>query len=231
MSLLTSLIDKQDSFEIVRDAIYSILTNEISNQMALATLASKDPALWEVEIYQEHSNAFEKYLRQEADATPLANIWLANMNYDPAASNSQQRVRVEALYNIDLYAYGVGAENETTGGQYLGDVQAALKLHRAMRLVRNILSSPTYRYLHLKFEDNGKQYNLVEKTRIENYQIFQPQLGENPVQNVIAGRLSFRVVFNEFGILSQPENIEFISVDVKRSSDDFLLAEADYDYT
>ena len=43
---IQALIDKQDSFEIVRDKIGLILASESASQQALATAAAKDPDLW-----------------------------------------------------------------------------------------------------------------------------------------------------------------------------------------
>ena len=43
---MLSLIDKQDSFEIVRDKIALILANEIASQQVLAKADSRNPDDW-----------------------------------------------------------------------------------------------------------------------------------------------------------------------------------------
>ena len=53
---LPSLIDKQDSFEIVRDQIAGILYENQLAQQALAVTAGKDPALWELRVFTEATN-------------------------------------------------------------------------------------------------------------------------------------------------------------------------------
>ena len=57
------LIDKQDSFEIVRDQIAAILKTEITSQIALATTAGKpNPDDWKLRIFSERANPWEQFL-------------------------------------------------------------------------------------------------------------------------------------------------------------------------
>ena len=60
--MISELIDKQDNFEIVRDQIAAILVNEVASQMALATAEAKDPEDWNLQIFTERSNPWEKWL-------------------------------------------------------------------------------------------------------------------------------------------------------------------------
>ena len=73
---IPTLIDKQDTFEIVRDQIATILVTEIVSQQALAVADGKDPDLWKVRIYTERSNAWEQFLEvPPVDESPICNIW------------------------------------------------------------------------------------------------------------------------------------------------------------
>ena len=73
-----ALIDRQDTFEIIRDQIAALLATEISNQQALASAAGKDPDLWKLRIYLERMNAWEAWLNDQSDLSPLVNIWFAS---------------------------------------------------------------------------------------------------------------------------------------------------------
>ena len=61
--------------------------------------------------------------------------------------------------------------------------------------------------------------------------IFQPQQNDRPVENIVAGRVAFRVVFNEFSPQVTGDILEFLAVSVKRAEDGSIYFDADYDYT
>ena len=70
MSLIPDLIDKEDTFEIVRNQIALILANESASQVALATTAGKpDPNLWALKVYTERSNPWEQALNDKTART------------------------------------------------------------------------------------------------------------------------------------------------------------------
>jgi hypothetical protein len=58
--LIQGLIDKQDTSELIRDNIVSILASEVQSQMQLADDAGKDPLHWKLRIFKEASNPFEQ---------------------------------------------------------------------------------------------------------------------------------------------------------------------------
>lgn len=220
--MIDTLIDKQDTFEIVRDQIGAILVTEVANQMALATAAAKDPDDWKLRVFLERSNPWEQFLNDPTDLSPLVNVWFDNSSFDPAASNISERQKCEATYNIDCIGYGQSAD-EPGGGHIPGDRQAAFESQRALRLVRNILMAATYTYLGLR--------GAVWSRWPQSITVFQPQIDTQTVGQVLGARLALRVVFNEFSPQVTPETLELVSVDIKRSSDNQLLLTADYDYT
>jgi hypothetical protein len=222
MAVLDSLIDKQDTFEIVRDQIGSILALEVANQKALATTAGEDPALWDLEIFLERANNWEKFLN-DASEVPIVNVVFNSLNIDDSASVRSNRQKADGLYNIYCYAYGLSQDDDVGGGHIAGDRLAYFELHRTIRLVRNILMASQNTYLQL-------QGTVIER-RIDAIEVFDPTFAENPVQNVVAARIGLRVLFNEFTPQSTPETLELLSVDVKRTEDGQIIAEADYDYT
>lgn len=219
--MIPTLIDKQDSFEIVRDEIAAILALETANQQALATAAGKDPELWKLRVYTERSNPWEAWLNSQADSSPIVNVWFDTASYNGAASDTLERQMAEATYNVDVYGLGISASNGT--GHVPGDQEAAEEAHRAARLVRNILMAAEYAYLG--------QRGLVGKRWPQSLTSFQPQMTDNAIQQVVAVRLAFVVQFNEFAPQVESQPLELLSVDVKRAEDGAIVAEADFDYT
>lgn len=218
--MIDTLIDKQDSVEIVRDQIAAILALESASQMSRAVLASKDPELWKLRVYQERSNPWE--LLDERDVSPIVNVWWESSSFDGAASNILERQKSSAVINIDCYGYG-RSENDPAGGHTAGDQNAAETVQRAVRLVRNILMAATYTYLGLR--------GLVWKRWPESISIFQPQQDNQNCNHVVGARLAMRVDFNEFSPQVTPVELELLSVQVLRDEDGFLLVQTDYDYT
>jgi hypothetical protein len=128
----------------------------------------------------------------------------------------------EATYNIDCYGYGVSTDIPQ-GGHDPADMIASLECQRAVRLVRNILMSATYRWLGLQ--------GTVWDRWVSNINMFQPNTDQPNVQKVVACRISLRVNFSEFAPQITPEVLELLFVDITRASDGQLYAEAEYDYT
>lgn len=220
--MIAELIDKQDNFEVIRDQIAAILATEVANQMALATAGGKVPDDWKLRIFSERSNPWEQLLNEQIDRSPIVNVWFDNSNFDPAASNISERQKTEGVFNIDCYGYGISSD-EVGGGHNPGDKEAAFEVHKALRLVRNILMAAEYTYLGLR--------GVVWQRWPQSITVFQPQLDGRQMQQIVGARLAFRVVFNEFSPQVVPETLELVSVDVKRTEDGEIVVEADYDYT
>lgn len=216
------LIDKQDTFEIVRDQIAAILATEIASQQALATAASKDPALWKLRIYTERANPWEQFLNNQADQSPLVNVYFDTSNFNASASNIVERQQVSATYNLDIIGYGQAAD-VPAGGHKPGDKEAAFAAQRAVRLVRNILMAGEYTYLDLR--------GTVWKRWVQSVTSFQLPLDANPAQRLHGARIAFVVDFNELSPQVQGDTLELISTTVTRADDGEILINADYDYT
>lgn len=216
------LIDKQDTFEIIRDQIAQLLADEVVNQMALATTAGKDAALWDLKIYTERSNPWEQFLNDPTKITPIVNVWFENESFDKAKSNVIERQTGTGVFNIDCYGFAV-SEDDAGGGFLPGDREAAFTAQRAVRLVRNILMAAENTYLQLP---RGTAWDRIPQA----ITIFQPALGGNQAQQVVGARLAFNVSYNEFSPQTAGEILELVSIDVKRAEDGEILAEADYTY-
>jgi hypothetical protein len=216
------LIDKQDTFEIVRDEIAAILATEIASQEALAA-GEPDPTLWKLRVFLEATNPWEQFQENlPVDTSPIVNVWYDNSSFDMGSGNTVESQTAEAIYNIDCYGLGVSSD-DGAGGHNLGDREAAFTVHRALRLVRNILMAAEYTYLGLR--------KTVYRRWVQSVTVFQPQIDNQAAQNIAGARLALRVRFGEFSPQVTGEILELISVTVRRTEDGEIVILADYDHT
>ncbi len=220
--MIQTLIDKQDSFEIIRDQIAAILAAEVVSQKQKATDAGKDPALWDFKVYTERSNPWESYLNDTAELTPIVNVWYDNSVFSETQSNIVEKQATDGIFNIDCYAVANSSDN-VAGGHNPGDKEAAFAVQRVLRLVRNILMSAEYTYLGLR--------GLVWQRWPQTVTAFQPQQDRGNVRPVIAARIGFKVKFNEFSPQISGDMLELLSAQVTRAEDGEILLDADYGYT
>ena len=219
---LPELIDKQDNYEIIRDQIAAILLVNTTEQQNLATAEAKDPALWAFEVYTERYRPWEKWLNQEADQTPIVNVWFENSTFIESASNISERQKCEGIYNIDIYAPGY-AQDEVGAGHKAADEQAALNSQRIMRLVRNILMAAENTYLQAR--------GLVWQRWPQSITSFQPNIDSVTTFALVGMRLAFRVGFNELSPQVPLETLELLAFQLLRDGDGLVYFDAEYDYT
>jgi hypothetical protein len=222
---LTALIDKVDNKELVRDQIAAILLVESTGQQALARSLGKDPDLWKLRIYTEASSPWEAFLGQDVDGSklpvdtsPIVNVWWQSSEDDASASNTVERQKVTAIFNIDCHGYAVSRASED--GHDSGDVLAAREAQRAERLVRNILMAGHYTYLELR--------KIVWRRWRNSSSAFQPSIDNRAVQNVMGVRMALQVEFNEFSPQAEGQPIEAIALEIKRLSDGLIYLTANY---
>jgi len=219
---IQSLIDKQDTYEVIRDQIAAILLAETTSQQALATGEGKDPDLWAFDVYVERFNPWERWQNDRSEGTPIVNVWYESDSTDLGASEMAYRQKHDGLFHVDCYARGVSKADGGTG-HVPGDKAAVLEAQRVTRLVRNILMASTYTYFGLR--------KTVWRRFVQNRVIFQPTYNDRPVQQVMAGRLTFAVEFSEYSPQYEGETLELISAQVKRADDGKVYFTADYDVT
>jgi hypothetical protein len=220
---IETLIDKFDTFELVRDQIAAILVVESAAQMVLAANAvptPKDPNLWKLRVFTERSNPWSHFIDDSpADTSPIVNVSFDGATYDMSKSNVVERQHSVGIFHIDCLGYGKSAD-VVAGGHQPGDELAAFEAQRALRLVRNILMAGTYTYLGMQ--------KVVGRRWPQSVNIFQPQDDGHHMQNVVAARLALQVEFNEFSPQVQGQIIELISLRVLRAETGQLLLRTDY---
>ena len=216
--MITSLIEKKDTFQIVRDQIAAILKLNVTNQMSLAAASGKDETLWDLRVFSERNNPWEEFQDAEGPKPPIVNVWYDSSDFDDAGSSSVNNQKTNAMYNVDIYACGVSAE--TAEGHSSGDESAALTLHNAACLVRNILMAGVYTYLGLRGTVWGRKVTAVN--------IFQPSADNATVQNIIGARISFRVAFTEESPQVDSVLLEAIAIQVDRAENGEILVQMEY---
>lgn len=227
--LINTLIDKNDTFEVVRDQIAYILKTNVEEQKVLAAAALKDPADWDLRIFLERSNPFEEFLQDNpASTSPIVNIWYDTQGFDRRKGNVVSRQQSDTTFNIDVYGYGVSASDGGTG-QTVGDKTSALEAQRGVRLVRNILMADINTYLQLP-RGNVEGGGFAGRW-IDNIQSFQPEIDERPVANVRALRISFSTSFNEFSPQQVYEILETIGLSVYRKETGEVYFTKEIDFT
>ena len=223
------LIDKHDNFEIIGLQVAAILASETIAQQALAVTAGKDSELWKFDVFSEKFNPFEVF-QDDPEATPLVNVWYDTSNFNPKDGDPVTKQKDDAIFNIDAYT-AVQASNNVAGGHNPGDESSVLALHRIIRLVRNIIMHPDNTYLKLTQTVGSRTGNLIGRRWINSKEIFQPQIGDRPIQGVIACRLSLSVSFPEIPVVEDFETLQIVGVIAKRASDGKVILEADFDTT
>lgn len=217
---ILELIDKKDNAWTIRDEIAAILALESAKQQELATAGGKDPRLWALRVFIERSNPYAEFetAPEQLDATPIVNVWFDSSSVQLGASDLVERQRLEGVFNIDVYGYGVSEESVT--GHIPGDERAARELQRAVQLVRNIIHAGAYTYLGLR--------GTVARRYAQTITAFQPQIDGRTVQQVQAARIALRVEFNEFSPQVQGQPLELIFVSVKRKENGQLFFDVQY---
>lgn len=224
---LTTLIDKTDNVEIIRDQIGVILVEEIANQQVLAVVASQDPSLYNLKVYIERHNPIEDWLNLNPESTnlndfvPRVNISFDQSSVQKNASDTVKTQRFVGTFNIDVY--GLGIAQDTVEGHDPADKKSVLEAQRALRLVRNILMASTNAQLQLP---------TIVGDRMSTSLIIKPLKPDmSGVQQITAGRLTLDVGYRETSPQFVGGIVEEIFVDVHYAEDGSLLAAIELDLT
>lgn len=117
------LINKLDTFELVRDKIAQILADEIAGQVSQAG-ANADA--YRLHVYTERANPWDAWMFSEVeqiDPTPFVNVFYETDVFNRRSGNIVESQETEAVYNLDCYGLGIGAE--TLAGHLSADRRRA----------------------------------------------------------------------------------------------------------
>ena len=221
---IPTLIDKLDTFEIVRDQIAGILRTEFISQQALAVTAGKDPLLWAPDIFLERDFPIDKWINEDgtlnANTVPNVTISIENSQRNDRRTSVPTGKQVyEVTYLIDCLARGV--DTETATGHIPADKDAHFNCQATVRLVRNILSATIYRKLEL--------VGLIDAhPHFSTFEYGQPPVEAIlPHMSVWNGRGRFMVTMVEFAPEFVGENLELIHIDISDHGGVILSTEID----
>jgi hypothetical protein len=157
------------------------------------TVWSPDPELARFRVYKERIEPWGQYLQSpelgSQDACPIVNVSFDQDTFDESQSDGIEIAVSNALFNVDVYGYGV-ASAAPGGGQVPADVKAGQERDRAARLVRSILMAGLYYELGL--------VGTVARRFIQSRNaITLTDADKQPIQQVRATRLVLGVKFDE----------------------------------
>lgn len=221
-AVIQQLIDKQDTFELLRDKVALILAEESAQQQVLAQAAGKDPALWKLRVFTERTNPWE-FLRSDDglppdDVAPVVCVWYDSSNIDTRSSQTIDRQQMEGTFHIDVYGMGVTTILPDGAGQLTGDELAAKEAQRGARLVRNILMADSYVTLGV-----NRALGLVGQRHISTIQTFQPEFSNQNAWHVSGLRLALQVKMSETGPQTPAVILEELSAIVRGENGEILI--------
>jgi len=221
---ITQLINKQDSFELIRDQVAAILEIEKENQKLLSGASAAD---YDFSVFIEKFHPWELLINSNGDIlsdTPLINVFFdtASQNSGQTSLPSQTHV-YDGIINIDCY----GAKNteEVSEGVHLaGDELAARESQRIARLARNILAFNEY---YPKLALSG----IVNFFTIKQLNSLQPNIQDRPSSNIMVTRIMLNVNYNEFNFSTVPATLELLVSKCTRQEDGSLYFQQNFEYT
>jgi hypothetical protein len=222
---ITQLIDKQDSYELIRDEIAAILAVEEANQRVLAVADNQDPNLYKFTTYTERFHPWE--LLVDTDGQPTGQPPLVNVSFDTMTEKDEAQTAgtfspYSGIFNIDC----CGAKNTkelSQGVHAAGDELTARESQRIARLVRNIFAYNEYARLGIP--------DIVAWIRVKQLNSLQPNIQDRPSNNIMVTRIMLMVGFNEFDFNTVPVDLELVSNQCIRQDDGLIYFKADFDYT
>jgi hypothetical protein len=218
-ALITTLIDKLDTNEIVRNKIASILATEEANQRVLATDASKDPNLWKFSVFIERAKPWLVLTDNngsEIGEMPLVNVSFDNDSFDNKGSANIGFQKARGIFYIDCYA----TKNRTIS--MTGDEASSKEADRIARLVRNIIMHGNYTYLDLR--------QTVTRRFITRREKLQPDIKMEGLENVIVSRISVEVEYEEYTNQGVPVTMEQVFGQCKVSDTSQVYFDSNFIY-
>lgn len=221
---IETLIENRDGATLVRDRIAEILATESKAQQNLALAAGKNARLYELKVTKERAAPWGSFQDAQDHYAPIINVWFDTDNFEKRLGNLVDGQRAIGTFNVDCYGASI-AKSAGISGYKSGDELAALEAERAAELCRNILMAAHYIWLGFKPGE------LVGSRWLQSRTKYQIEFDESTMQRVVGVRLAFAVEYRETAPQHAGQPLKYISVDLVRNDDGFLIAEVDHDYT
>ena len=179
-------------FEVIRNRIAEILTDELDNQVVLTYDADLEATVY-----------VDRFVPFDHTDTPAVNISFAEGKYD-----NQTVVDVDGTYVFFIDAF----TRANTTNSDRGDKLAMFKLHKLLGVCRAIIQNPIYKTL-------GFEPPFIMSRQISNISIAAPQK-EGDALSVVMGRLILTIVAPEDTQLLTAKLIAGFDTQVKLSLTD-----------
>lgn len=153
----------QQNFELVRDRIGEIITDELESQVLFY-----NPDL-DATVYVERTDPIDK------TELPVVIVSLATGNYDNKDVKSTDGTYT---YNVDVFT------RAKTSADQEGDQRSMFSLHRLLGVIRYILDNPIYKTL-------GFANPMISRVAVQSLNIAEP--GKQDAASVMMGRLTVTV--------------------------------------
>lgn len=219
--MITQLINKKDSFQIVGERIAEILKAELTSQLTLAQSSADitDTTPWDLRVFRERTAPWDEWNKgSNSDERPIVSVWFDRASIETNSGGTVARQMYEGLFNIDIVA--LGAASDTPEGHRPGDLDSALKAHDGAKLMRNILMASEYNVLSLR--------GVVGQRLVNSITSFKPtQEGGNALR-VHGMRLVLQVRFNEFSPQYEACPLEGLAIELHESESGELLSQLEY---
>ncbi len=222
---ITTLIDKQDTYEIIRDQVGKILKLEIENQKVLATAAEKNPDLWDMNIYIERERPYFAKTDGNGEESGALKKGIVNLFFDNDSlknSGSDSFSTFLAKGKIMIDCYGMKSSVKEDDELKHGDELSAYEAERVCKLVRNILMSGQYNLLGFDgVKANGR--SVVQKSYIASRQKYTPEPKNSAYQALTGMRLILEVEYFEYSPQVILENMESLITECYNSEGEILF--------
>lgn len=152
MAVKIQEIIQPQGFEIVRDMIGAILVEEIENQKVLQNQAEPDSFPEDINIYQERTTPIQN------SEEVMLNVQLISSNY---SGMTQKDTQGRTIYFVDIYTTAQETESKS------GDLNASLRLHKFIGMVRYILEYSEYKTLNMPL-------GVIAGGSVDDFFVFEP---------------------------------------------------------
>lgn len=202
------------TFELVRDAIFQILSNEIASQYVLN---GNEEAL-------NAKVVLEKTVGINHSQMPMIVVSAFNSDSDDTSDGGQSTIDDTPTwtYFIDVYHKAKSDLNNA------GDTLARLNLQRLMGVCRAILSDAQYKFLNPNdVPPVPPLKGIVDRGRVISMQIAgSTETGKEDTTSTVQGRLTFEVRMTEIVKLLVPVPLDGMDTEVR-----FELTSQGYKWT
>jgi len=164
-----------DNFESVRNRIGEIIADEFANQFTLSGDSIYEAGIW-----------VDRFIPLDKEEMPAVNISVVDGRYD---NKDRRAERNTCRYAIDVYA------DSKSNPAVEGDLLATAAVHRMIRAVRAILSSPHYITL-------GFSTAFIFTTKVDTFTVVSPSAPDGTHSTM--SQIIFEVIMNEYVEQIQP---------------------------